>query len=73
MLFIFETMLVVLCQSIHLASGHRCVLGLVSECNLVLENYKDIIKTTAKQVKTQIQKGANPGKTARNVYEETCD
>ena len=29
MLFIFETMLVVLFRWIHLASGHRCLLGLV--------------------------------------------
>ena len=29
MLFIFKTMLVVVLEWIHLASGHRCVLGLV--------------------------------------------
>ena len=38
-----------------------------------MENCKEGIKATAKQVKTQIQKGTNPKKAARNGYEKTCD
>ena len=35
MLFILKTMLLVLSRWIHLASGHRCVLGLVIDLSIV--------------------------------------
>ena len=39
MLFIFKTVLVVLFRWIHLASGHRCILGLVPSISCSIENY----------------------------------
>ena len=45
----------------------------ISEYNLILENYRDSIKATAKQCKNQIQKGADSEKASRNVYEKICD
>ena len=44
-----------------------------SECNLTHEKCQDSIKATAKRIKNQIQKGANPEKAARLGYEKTCD
>ena len=38
-----------------------------------MEKCQDSIKATVKQIKTQIQKGANPVKAARNGYEKTCE
>ena len=45
----------------------------ISECNLVLESCRDSLKATSKWVKTQIQKGANPERAAKNGYERTCN
>ena len=38
-----------------------------------MEKCQDSIKATVKRIKSQILKGANPEKAARNVYEKTCD
>ena len=38
-----------------------------------MEKCKDGIKTTFKRIKSQILKGANPEKEARNGSEKTCD
>ena len=38
-----------------------------------MENCRDSIKATAKQVKTQIQNGTNPEKAVETGYEKTCD
>ena len=34
---------------------------------------KDSLKSTFKRVKSHIQKGANPKKAARRIYENACD
>ena len=44
-----------------------------SFCNCTMEKCQDSIKSTAKKVKSQIQKGANPEKATRCGYETTCD
>ena len=44
-----------------------------SVCNSTKEKCQDILKSTFKKVKSQIQKGANPEKAARRGYENACD
>ena len=44
-----------------------------SVCNSIMEKCQDSIKSTAKNVKSQIQKGSNPEKAARCGYETTFD
>ena len=44
-----------------------------SECNLTMEKCQDSIKATVKRIKSQILKGANPEKAARNCHEKICD
>ena len=44
-----------------------------SVCNSTMEKCQDSIKSTAKNVKRQIQKGANPEKASRHSYDATCD
>ena len=44
-----------------------------SSCNASLEKCQHSIKSTVKKIKTQIQKGANPEKAAKRVYEEVCE
>ena len=44
-----------------------------SICNSTTEKCQDSIKSTAKKVKSQIQKGANPERAARQGYEASCD
>ena len=58
-----------LCTLIFLAAFNP----VLYECNRIMESCRDSIKATAKQVKTQIQKGANPERAARNIYVKTCD
>ena len=38
-----------------------------------MESCRDSLQDTSKQVKTQIQKGANPETAAKNGHERTCD
>ena len=64
----------------HQARQNLCTLNfsaafnqVISECNLVMESCRDSLKATSKRVKTQIQKGANPERVAKNGYERTCD
>ena len=64
----------------HQARQNLCTLNfsaafnqVISECNLIMESYRDSLKATYKCVKTQIQKGANPERAAKNGYERTCD
>ena len=40
-----------------------------SSCNSTLEKCQHSLKSSFKRVKSQIQKGANPEKTARHGYE----
>ena len=42
-------------------------------CNTTVEKCQDILKSTFKKVKSQIQKGANPEKAARCGYENAGD
>ena len=44
-----------------------------SVCNPTMEKCQDSIESTAKKVKSQFQKGANPEKAARHGYETACD
>ena len=44
-----------------------------STCNTTMEKCQDSLKSTFKRVKTLIQKGANPEKTAMHGYENACD
>ena len=39
-----------------------------SSCNTTMEKCQHSLKSTFKKVKTQIQRGANPGKAARRGY-----
>ena len=58
----------------HQAKQNLCTLKysaaftrVMSECNMTMENCQDSIKATVKQVKSQIQKGANPEKAAMKM------
>ena len=44
-----------------------------SSCNSTLEKCQHSLKSSFKNVKTQIQKGANPEKAARRGYEQACE
>ena len=44
-----------------------------STCNTTMEKSQDSLKSTFKKVKSQIQKGANPEKAARQGCENACD
>ena len=44
-----------------------------SSCNTTMEKCQHSLKSTFKNVKTQIQKGANPEKAARHGYDNDCD
>ena len=62
----------------HQARQDLCILifsvafnQVLSECNLIMESCRESINATAKPAKTQIQKGANPERAARNGFEKT--
>ena len=64
----------------HQARQNLCTVNFASNfaktdsiCNSIMEKCQDSIKSTAKRVKSHIQKGANPEKAARHGYETTCD
>ena len=44
-----------------------------SSCNSTLEKCQHSVKSSFKRVKSQIQKGANPGKAARRGYDQACE
>ena len=44
-----------------------------SSCNVTLEKYQHSLKLTFKKVRSQIQEGANPEKTAKRGYHEACE
>ena len=44
-----------------------------SSCNATLEKCQHSLKSTFKEVKSQIQKGANPEKAAKCGYEQACE
>ena len=44
-----------------------------SSCNATLEKCQHSLKSTFKNVKFQIQKGANPEKAAKRGYEQACE
>ena len=44
-----------------------------SLCNATLEKCQHSLKSTFKRIKSQIQKGANPEKTAKCGYEQACE
>ena len=44
-----------------------------SACNTTLEKCQQSLKATFKKVKSQIQKGPNPERTARHGYENACE
>ena len=44
-----------------------------SSCIASLEKCQHSIKSTVKEIKTQIQKGANPDKAAKHGYEQVCE
>ena len=44
-----------------------------SACNTTLKKCQHSLKATFKKVKSQIQKGANPERTARHGYDDACE
>ena len=44
-----------------------------SSCNITLEKCQHSLKSTFKKVKSQIQKGANPKKSAKRGFQEPCE
>ena len=64
----------------HQARQNPCFINFVaafaktgSVCNSTIEKCQDSLKSTAKKVKSQLQKGAKPEKAARCGYETTCN
>ena len=64
----------------HQARQNLCIINFAatlaktaSVCNSTMGKCQDSLKSTCKKVKSQIQKGANPEKTARWAYDQASD